>query len=402
MNRCKGEKLFTAVDDYTVFDLETTGVNPLKCDIIEICALRVRNNEIVDMYHTLVNPCKHIPEAATQINHITDDMVATAPKIEDAFSDFLNFIGKDILVGHNIDTFDLNIIYDISEKLYNKPIKNSYIDTYNLSRRCLPELHDHRLETICCDLGIDVPNLHRADNDSRFNHMLYQELKHLLNTVSPCFYESKPKTKAKYQNAQVNPKSAENNIFLDKTCIVYGAFQQLSLEQTKNLLKVLGAHYIDFFCYSADYLILGDEMHKKYLTGVSDELIDSVRCQKGIVVLSEYDFCRYGDILLSENKNSADFDVPFDINGKLICLTGVFETDTRERITNRLVELGAVVTNNVKKSLNYLIVGNCGNDLWKNGSLGTKEERALYFNSKGSNIQILKENDFIKAACLNV
>lgn len=71
----KGNRIDSHVDDYVVLDLETTGHNVLEDSIIEISAIKVRNNVIVDEFSTLINPEIHIPEMATRVNHITDDMV---------------------------------------------------------------------------------------------------------------------------------------------------------------------------------------------------------------------------------------------------------------------------------------------------------------------------------------
>lgn len=76
--RQKGEKLFTSVNDYTVFDLETTDVMVSQCKVIEISALRVRDNAVVDTFSSLVNPQIHIPGKITSITHITDEMVEGA------------------------------------------------------------------------------------------------------------------------------------------------------------------------------------------------------------------------------------------------------------------------------------------------------------------------------------
>ena len=70
-----GKKLNMAVDDYVIFDLETTGVNVNTDAVIEISGIRVRAGEVVDEFSTLVNPGRLIPFNATQINGITDEMV---------------------------------------------------------------------------------------------------------------------------------------------------------------------------------------------------------------------------------------------------------------------------------------------------------------------------------------
>ena len=68
------------------------------------------------LYSTLVNPGMHIPSSATAVNHITDDMVEDQPKIEEVLDGFLEFVGNDVLVGHNIHSFDYLLDLD-SEKI---------------------------------------------------------------------------------------------------------------------------------------------------------------------------------------------------------------------------------------------------------------------------------------------
>ena len=106
----RGKRLSQYLGDYVVFDLETTGVRQGVDRIVEISAIRVRSHQPAGEYTTLADPEMHIPKAATAVNGITDEMVEGAPKMADAVQGFLDFIGNDILVGHNIHTFDLNFI----------------------------------------------------------------------------------------------------------------------------------------------------------------------------------------------------------------------------------------------------------------------------------------------------
>ena len=90
--RNKGKRRDGHPGDYIVFDLETTGVNPDKDDIIEISALKVRDHEVKEEYSALVNPGRHIPAQATAVNGITDEMVADAPDIKTVMAQFMEFI----------------------------------------------------------------------------------------------------------------------------------------------------------------------------------------------------------------------------------------------------------------------------------------------------------------------
>ena len=121
--RNKGRRLNDYLKDYVVFDLETTGINQNVDKIVEISAVKVCGHEIVGEYSTLVNPCMHIPAAATAVNGITDEMVADAPGIKEAVEGFVAFIGDSVLVGHNIHTFDTNFIYDAVWEEMGKELK---------------------------------------------------------------------------------------------------------------------------------------------------------------------------------------------------------------------------------------------------------------------------------------
>ena len=95
--------------DYTVLDLEMTGLAPKRDKVIEIGAVRVRNGEIADTYGTLVRPGMSIPETVVQLTGITDEMAALGKEENVAMQELLQFIGDDILVGHNL-IFDYSFL----------------------------------------------------------------------------------------------------------------------------------------------------------------------------------------------------------------------------------------------------------------------------------------------------
>lgn len=176
MSDTKGSRISDNLDDYVVFDLETTGLSTLTEQIVEIAAVKVRGGQIVDEFQTLVNPGCHIPYQVSAINNITDDMVADAPTVKDAISLFIDFIQDEKLVGHNIHSFDLKFIYRDLEKYFDKTIDNDYVDTLLLSKRKLPKMK-HNLGVLAEHYGIDTNGAHRALADSIMNHKVYECLK---------------------------------------------------------------------------------------------------------------------------------------------------------------------------------------------------------------------------------
>ena len=159
--------------DYVLFDLETTGLSPQNDAIIEISALKVSDGEVVDEYSTLVNPCRHIPYSASSVNGIMDDMVEDAPTIDVALKDFISFIGDNILVGHNINRFDMGFIQRDATNFLGKPITNECIDTLILSRRYLPDIPSHSLGALADHYGISYEGAHRALADCHINKKVY-------------------------------------------------------------------------------------------------------------------------------------------------------------------------------------------------------------------------------------
>lgn len=162
--------------DYVVFDLETTGISPNHDEIIEISAVKVRGGKIVDEFSTLVNPKRSIPDAASRVNNITDSMVAGAPVISEVLPKFIEFIGDDVLAGHNIQSFDLKFIYRDCSKLFGKIPNNNYIDTLKIARTCLPKLAHHNLGVLAKCYNISTEGAHRALNDCRMNQQVLERL----------------------------------------------------------------------------------------------------------------------------------------------------------------------------------------------------------------------------------
>lgn len=164
------------IEDYALFDLETTGISPYKDEVIEISAVKVRKGKIVEEFSELVNPKKAIPYTASRVNHITDDMVCNAPYFDEVLEEFLQFIGEDVLVGHNIQGFDMKFIYRDCERYYHQTITNDYVDTLVLAKRCFPDWKHRRLEDLADYYGISTQGAHRASNDCRMNQQVFEHL----------------------------------------------------------------------------------------------------------------------------------------------------------------------------------------------------------------------------------
>lgn len=167
---------------FVAFDLETTGLSQSKDEIIEIGAVKftvyddngiVRPKEI-STFQSLVKPPMMIPDEATRVNHITNQMVENAPPINEVLKKFTVFCGQTaILIAHNakFDSGFLHIAYTKHPQLLPG---NPIADSLQIARSILPELKSHKLGDLAhmfqrikgqIRLSINNDDMHRAVYD---------------------------------------------------------------------------------------------------------------------------------------------------------------------------------------------------------------------------------------------
>ncbi len=169
-------------ETYVVFDLETTGLDPKDGNsIIEIGAVRVKNNKIIDRFDELINPEVALSEEIIRITSITNDMLAGKPSEEEIVKKFITWVGEDILVAHNAK-FDLSFIKMAYFKYNLGAFNFNVIDTLGLSRYLEPSERYHNLTVLMerYQVNWDENKHHRADYDSEGTSLiLYEMLKRL-------------------------------------------------------------------------------------------------------------------------------------------------------------------------------------------------------------------------------
>src|SRR5699024_3220330 len=111
-----GKSIIGFPKDYVMIDIETTGLKPSNDEILELSAIRIRDHQIEQPSSTLDKPNQPISGLTTNITGISNHMVVTAPPIEQAMPEFLDFIQEDIILGYIVN-FDLSFIYDIAVNL---------------------------------------------------------------------------------------------------------------------------------------------------------------------------------------------------------------------------------------------------------------------------------------------
>lgn len=155
-------------------DIETTGVDPARDAIIEVGIVRFRGDEILETWSALVNPNRPIPARIVELTGITDAMVQREGlSIGEVVRILERKIGDTPIVGHNIG-FDLSFFQSL--KYPPAFLRNSAVDTFELSSILVPHAQRYALESLALLLGIPLDGAHRALNDARAAAMLYQKL----------------------------------------------------------------------------------------------------------------------------------------------------------------------------------------------------------------------------------
>lgn len=199
-------KLLNSNRPFCVFDIETTGFSAQKgSKITEIGAVKVENMKITDRYSQLINPFCVIPSNIIELTGITNEMVADKPGLKAVLPEFLKFAGQDILVAHNGKMFDQKFVSYFVEMYYGHELENDLIDTLYMARHVLPNLENHKLNTVAEALNIDLVNHHRAVDDAYANAEIFIAL-------SSLFKVEKEKTHKQTKLSLINNAVVKNEI----------------------------------------------------------------------------------------------------------------------------------------------------------------------------------------------
>lgn len=220
---------------YVIFDLETTGLKPEQCEIIEIGAVKLVNGEIVDRFQTFVNDGVVVPTQITQLTGITTDMLAGAPNAREVLTQFHAFVEGCCLVAHNAE-FDMGFIRHHGNR-FNLVFSNHYADTLMLARDLMHDLINHKLDTVCEALDVQLLEHHRATDDAQATGEVFLKLLEKLRALGL----DKLPVRSEETKQERGKKRAPTNhiIILAKT--------QAGM---KNLYRLVSYAHLDHFHYS--------------------------------------------------------------------------------------------------------------------------------------------------------
>ena len=156
---------FDPEQDYVVVDIETTGAWSSGDRVTEIGAVKIRNHQVVDEWHSLINPLRPIPSKIMQLTGITNEMVRDAPVFAEVAESFMEFMGDGIFVAHNVN-FDYGFLayeYERLERRFRFP----KLCTCAGMRRRYPGHKSYGLGNLCRVYKIELEDHHRALCDAR-------------------------------------------------------------------------------------------------------------------------------------------------------------------------------------------------------------------------------------------
>jgi len=151
--------------EFSVLDVETTGLSARNNHVIEIGIVKVQDLKIAGKFQSLINPGCKIPYFITQFTGITDEDIIDAPFFSELADKIENVIGDSVISAHNLSFDDSFLKYEFF-RTGKEPLSNHKICTLKLARRLYPSLKSKSLASITQYLRLKNSNAHRALADA--------------------------------------------------------------------------------------------------------------------------------------------------------------------------------------------------------------------------------------------
>ena len=202
---------------FVAFDTETTGLKSDENKVVEIGAIKFNKDGIISRFSVLIDPQMPMPEEASAVNHITDEMLKDQPVFKDIAKDFLRFIQNSILIAHNA-SFDINFINSELKNCKIGKLTNKVIDTLIFAREVFPHLDSYKLQDIAKRFDIVAFEAHRAEDDSRVCMEFFNKaVKHFIEANQDMIAHWKSKTNIndylKTEMPEIESDSFVQNLF---------------------------------------------------------------------------------------------------------------------------------------------------------------------------------------------
>lgn len=375
----KGNRWEKHFNDYTVIDLETCGlIGDDRNSVIELAAIKVRDGVVVGEFSSLINPMRIIPSKVINKTGIDNAMVAEAPVIRDVMYNYLDFIGDDILVGFNINTFDYNILYDLANSLYNRIFSNDFVDVLYAAKRSIRGIDNYRLTTICNLYNIDFTGAHRALKDCYLTKAVYDRI---YDQFGAAAFDGKAHAVSSQESCtRKEPHYSE---------------ETMQLKTLQSILENIIEDNVvteDEVNALVDWMELNISLKGNYPFDRVFDLLEKV-LEDGVVDDEELKMLldKFTDYTSPTKSTCSSVG---ELTNKHFVLTGEFSYGPKSDVSEYIVSNGGVVDDTVKKCTQYVVIGSLGSQAWKNGVYGSKIKKAMELKDKGLDIELISEDDF--------
>ena len=423
------------IKDYISIDIENP--NSRGNSICSIGIVVVKGNKVVDERYSLINPEDRFDINNSEITGLEYTDVKDAPTFKEYWKSIKDILENNIIVGHNI-TYDLTVISKSLERYEIEVPTFEYYCTLKLSRRFI-ETNSYSLNSLCDFLNINLEKHHNAINNNcdigecdkfKFENNLLDKLDSKLETNINTLYgiikgisydgiidnTEIEKLKSWVEENRIYKQYLLFNRIINKieeilSDNIITNYERIELEQlvtSINSSKMYNESTLSLQILNGilDGITYNQEVNQKELESLkmwlkqNDYLKDIYPYDKVFLEVnkvledgkltekeSKYIFNIFNEIVHPNINNDNDI----DFEGKTFCLTGEFKSASKQEISKKLQNLGAIEKTGVSSKLNYLIVGEVGSDAWKFGKIGGKQAKAQELNEKGADIKVIGE-----------
>lgn len=363
-------------DRYIVFDVETPNYANDRISAIGITV--VENGSITDDFYSLVNPQVHFDPFNIRLTGITPEIVADQSKFPKLWEKIAPVMGSGLLIAHNAP-FDIGVLaqclndYGIEWQPF-----TYYACTCVMGRACYPQLQNHKLNTLCDYLNLNLDH-HNAGSDSRASAELLLDYMH--HGLHPDRFLRRYDL-VQHRTLQVPPKAKPSEttkqlLVLKDLLSTITADDELSESEILSLQTWMNQN----LALRGNFPF--DKIFETVSGALEDGALEDTELQTMLLLFEQ---------ITDPVANTCSCDC-FDINGKTFCLTGEFEFGDRSSVETALYQKGGIPVASVTRKTDCVVVGSKGSDAWSNGNYGTKVKKALELQAKGMAIQIVKEQD---------
>jgi DNA polymerase III subunit epsilon len=251
----------SVLDGPLVFvDVETTGMSYTRGRVIEVAAIRVENDEVVDSFSSLIGPQAELPQFITELTGITTNQLNGAPTFYDIARQLYDLLDGAVFVAHNV-RFDYGFLKHEFSRSAGLKFAPKLLCTVKLSKTLYPAVRGHKLQDLMERCSIDVANRHRAYDDAQATWRFIQHIR--INFPAPQLEEAiKRQIKSQSLPKNLDPELIKE---LPETAGVY-IFQDslgapLYVGKSVNIKKRVLSHFSSDHEYESEFKISQQVAH---------------------------------------------------------------------------------------------------------------------------------------------